>query len=69
MIAQFITNSWMADAGLMFVGLLLLLFLGIAIAFKKFYIKVGPDEAIVRSGQGGLHVDSGDGMRVVPMIH
>ena len=69
MIAQFITNSWSTDAGLMFVGIVLLLILGIAIAFKKFFIKVGPDEAIVRSGQGGLRVASGDGMWVVPMIH
>ena len=69
MIAQLITNDWGTDAGLMFVGLILLLILGVAIAFKKFFIKVGPDEAIVRSGQGGLRVASGDGMWVVPMIH
>ena len=69
MIAQFITNSWGADAALMLVGLLLLIFLSAAIAFKKFFIKVGPDVALVRSGQGGLQVASGDGMWVVPMIH
>lgn len=69
MIAQFITNSVAADFGLFVAGLFLLALLGVVIAYKRFYIKVGPDEAIVRSGSGGLRVASGDGMWVVPMVH
>lgn len=69
MIAQFVTNSVLADFGLFVAGLFLLALLGVVIAYKRFYIKVGPDEAIVRSGSGGLRVASGDGMWVVPMVH
>ena len=69
MIAQMITNSVLADFGLFVVALVLFGLLGVVIAYKRFYIKVGPDEAIVRSGSGGLRVASGDGMWVVPMIH
>src|SRR6056297_821475 len=69
MIAQFVTDSLLADFGLFVVGLILIGLLGVVIAYKRFYIKVGPDEAIVRSGSGGLRVASGDGMWVLPMVH
>tara|TARA_R110002049_G_scaffold27321_2_gene94002 strand:+ start:65529 stop:67655 length:2127 start_codon:yes stop_codon:yes gene_type:complete len=69
MIAQFFTNNWGTDAALLVIGFALLFIISVAIAFKKFFIKVGPDVAIVRSGQGGLRVASGDGLWVVPMIH
>ncbi len=38
-------------------------------AFKKFYIVVGPDKAIVKTGVGGFIVKSRCGMLIVPMLH
>ena len=50
-------------------GVVLLLFLtGMATAFSKFYRKPGPEEAIVRTGVGGLQVITGRGMIVIPLI-
>ncbi|MEM9643385.1 MAG: flotillin family protein [Planctomycetota bacterium] len=69
MLAQLITNSYMVDGGIIGIGLLATgLFLAAAV-FKKCYIKVGPDAALVRSGSGGLRVATGDGMFVVPLLH
>ncbi|MFP6763831.1 MAG: flotillin family protein [Planctomycetaceae bacterium] len=49
--------------------LVLLIFLaGLATAFSKFYRKPGPEEAIVRTGVGGLRAITGCGMIVVPLI-
>ncbi len=42
---------------------------GFAALFAKFYRKVGPEEAIVRSGQGGLQAATGSGIWVVPILH
>lgn len=42
--------------------------IGMATAFSKFYRKPGPEEAIVRTGVGGLGVITGRGMIVVPLI-
>lgn len=50
-------------------GILLLIVLtGFATAFSKFYRKPGPEEAIVRTGVGGLTTITGKGMIVVPLI-
>lgn len=49
------------------VGMVLLL--GIAAAASRFYMKVGPDEAIVRTGSGGMRVVTASGIFVVPVIH
>ena len=38
------------------------------IMFKKCYIVVGPDKAIVKSGIGGLDVYTAEGTFVVPMF-
>ena len=43
--------------------------IGFAALFSKFYRKVGPEEAIVRSGQGGLKAATGRGIWVVPILH
>ncbi|MDA0807820.1 MAG: flotillin family protein [Planctomycetota bacterium] len=52
-----------------FAGLaLLVLFAGFVTAFSKFYRKPGPEEAIVRTGVGGLATITGRGMIVVPLI-
>lgn len=47
---------------------LLIFLIGMATAFSKFYRKPGPEEAIVRTGVGGLQVITGRGMVVVPLI-
>ena len=46
----------------------LVLLTGLATAFSKFYRKPGPEEAIVRTGVGGLKAITGRGMIVVPLI-
>ena len=48
-------------------GLFLLLLL--AVALNKFYVKVGPDEAVIRTGLGGVRSASGSGMFVIPLAH
>jgi uncharacterized membrane protein YqiK len=40
-----------------------------ALMFARFYRKVGPEEAIVRSGQGGLRAATGSGIFVIPILH
>jgi flotillin len=47
---------------------LLVLLAGFVTAFSKFYRKPGPEEAIVRTGVGGLATITGRGMIVVPLI-
>ncbi len=69
LVGQFLTRSWVADFVILLLGLILVGLVLVITAFKKFYIKVGPDQALVRSGSGGLKVATGDGMWVVPMIH
>ena len=48
-------------------GLFLLLI--VAVALNKFYVKVGPDEAVIRTGVGGVRAASGSGMFVIPLAH
>jgi len=52
-------------------GIAVLLFMLMAVGslFSKFYRKVGPEEAIVTSGQGGLRAASGEGTWVIPVLH
>ena len=37
--------------------------------FKKYYIVVGPDKAIVKSGMGGLDVTTAGGKFIIPLFH
>ncbi len=48
-----------------------LFILGIAVIVVagKFYVKVGPDEAIVRTGMGGINVVIDGGTLVYPVVH
>lgn len=46
----------------------LVIMIGLATAFSKFYQKPGPEEAVVRTGMGGLRVITGRGMIVIPLI-
>ncbi len=57
------------EVGSAVIVLLAILFVGAAIMFARFYRKVGPEEAIVRSGKGGLKAASGDGIWIIPILH
>jgi flotillin len=59
-------------------GLFLVLFLiiayllftvGLAIGFARFYRRAGANEALVRTGKGGLKAITGSGLWVVPILH
>lgn len=43
--------------------------IAILITFKKYYVVVGPDRAIVKSGWGGLDVTTAGGKFIVPLFH
>ncbi len=51
------------------IGAFFLLSMAIVIVASQFYMKVGPDEAIVRTGQGGMRVVTASGILVIPVIH
>lgn len=68
MIVPILALSEAATFGLIVVGCVFALFLMIALYISKFYIKVGPDEAIVKSGMGGLKVATDGGLLVVPLV-
>ncbi|MBA3312568.1 MAG: flotillin family protein [Planctomycetota bacterium] len=57
--------------GLAVAAVVAALFVLIAVGslFSKFYRKVGPEEAIVISGKGGLRAASGEGTWVIPVLH
>ena len=50
-------------------GFLLILGVAIIVVAGKFYVKVGPDEAIVRTGMGGILVVIDGGTLVYPVVH
>lgn len=68
MLAALITNSVGADAAIIVIGGIVLALLLLVIMANKYYIKVGPDRAIVRSGQGGVRAVCGQGMFVIPLL-
>ena len=43
--------------------------LGVVAVLSQFYKKAGPEEAIVRAGQGGLKTVTGRGIIVIPVVH
>lgn len=49
------------------VGFIILM--GFVAAFSRFYRKVGPEEALVKSGAGGLKAATGSGIWVIPIMH
>ncbi len=51
------------------VAVLLFMLMAVGSLFSKFYRKVGPEEAIVISGKGGLRAASGEGTWVIPVLH
>ena len=58
-------------AGILVVGVIVFFVVGLGLIalFSKFYQKVGPEEAIVRSGYGNLKAVTGSGIWVVPVAH
>ncbi len=55
-------------AGLIAVGALLFVLMLLAIYISRYYVKVGPDEAIVKSGMGGLKVATDGGLLTIPLV-
>ncbi len=68
MIVPILALSEMTIYGLITVGCVFVVFLLMAIYISKFYIKVGPDEAIVKSGMGGVKVVTDGGLLMVPLV-
>lgn len=66
-------SGWLDPvAALSFLFVCFVLLLGLAamaFLFSRFYRKVGPEEAIVRSGAGGLKAVTGNGIFVFPVLH
>ncbi len=50
-------------------GIACFLILGLFVMAIRCYRKVGPEEALVKSGAGGLQVATGKGMLVLPVFH
>ncbi|HIA17914.1 MAG TPA: hypothetical protein EYN70_00565 [Planctomycetaceae bacterium] len=57
--------SWLLTVGVV----ILVVGGGILALFSLFFRKVGPEEAIVRSGVGGLKAKTGEGIFVIPFLH
>ncbi|MCA9192772.1 MAG: flotillin family protein [Planctomycetales bacterium] len=51
------------------VGAFILFSIFVAAGASKFYVKVGPDEAVVRTGWGGMEVVTAGGTFVFPVVH
>ena len=68
-----IAQSGIPGGGFMITGIAiaagLFILLILAVALNKFYVKVGPDEAVIRTGVGGVRSASGSGMFVIPLAH
>ncbi|MCH8829510.1 MAG: hypothetical protein IID45_08035 [Planctomycetes bacterium] len=52
----------------MYAAIILVFLIGFAVLFSRFYRKPGPEEAIIKTGVGGLRVCTGHGMVVIPLI-
>jgi len=52
-----------------FMGVLGVIIIGLIVMAIRCYRKVGPEEALVKSGAGGLQVATGKGMLVLPVFH
>ena len=55
-------------AGLVVAGAFLFVLMLFAIYISRYYVKVGPDEAIVKSGMGGLKVATDGGLLTIPLV-
>jgi uncharacterized membrane protein YqiK len=61
-----LTIAGVAIGGFVF---LILFVIAALFVFSQFYRKVGPEEALVRSGRGGLCAATGEGIFVIPVLH
>lgn len=68
MLPVLIGLSGAAQFGIVLIGCVMLLLLLAVIVFSKYYVKVGPDEAVVRSGSGGLRTCTAGGIFVIPLL-
>ncbi len=68
MIVPLLAISESAVAGIIAAGVILGMLVMLAIYVSMFYIKVGPDEAIVKSGMGGLKVAIDGGFLRIPLV-
>ncbi|WP_417384990.1 flotillin family protein [Gimesia sp.] len=50
-------------------AIILIALFGFAVAVTRFYRKVGPEEALVRTGVRKLQVATGEGIFVIPVLH
>ncbi len=53
----------------LFLYFCIFLVLAVLITFKKYFIVVGPDAAIIKSGLGGLNVTTAGGKFIIPLVH
>lgn len=63
------TTSQIAIGLLIFFASIIVIGMAFIVVASKFYIKVGPDEAIVKTGMGGMNVIIDGGALVWPVIH
>lgn len=63
------TTSQIAIGLLIFFVSIIVIGMAFIVVASKFYIKVGPDEAIVKTGMGGMNVIIDGGALVWPVIH
>lgn len=68
MLAVVTASQWGIGALILF-GSLLLIGTAFIVIAGKFYVKVGPDEAIVKTGMGGMSVIIDGGALIWPVIH
>lgn len=61
-------SQWATGLLILF-GALLAIGSALIVVASKFYVKVGPDEAIVKTGMGGMNVVIDGGALVWPVIH
>lgn len=50
-------------------AIVIIALIGFAVALTRFYRKVGPEEALVRTGVRKLQVATGEGIFVIPILH
>ena len=64
-------DNFFVIMGIVLVVAVVIFVLAVAVAamLAKFYQKVGPEEAMVRSGVGNLRAVTGSGIWVVPVMH
>lgn len=59
----------LSDAMILFGSGAVVVIVGFVFALSRFYRKVGPEEALVRSGHKGLRATTGDGLWIIPILH